>query len=353
MAENLNNIPTNTNNGEQEEMSFLNILNISSLLIINWKWFVLSILLCMGIAYTYLRYTTPVYQATAKVLINDDKDTRARRSSLNTTTLGMMSNSQGVENEMVIISSRSIALDVVKKLKLYTTYTHQGRIVDRLMYKTQPLVVDIDTKSLDALKMPITLNITFEKGKYNIHGQYTVVRKNEFDQNVYEPREIKTTLPNIPARIRTSVGYLTFLINAESTSQMKEGETTIVRIVPPEQAAGAFAGRLAVQQVGKATTILSLTYTDISVGRASDYLQQLVKSYNDDSNNDKNIIAARTEEFINNRLEKINAELGMTEGQLESFKRRNRVVELDMTASNAFSQTTNYDQKLADMSTQI
>jgi capsular exopolysaccharide synthesis family protein len=353
MAENLNNIPTSTNNGEQEEMSFLNILNISSLLIINWKWFVLSILLCMSIAYTYLRYTTPVYQATAKVLINDDKDTRARRSSLNTTTLGMMSHSQGVENEMVIISSRSIALDVVKKLKLYTTYTHQGRIVDRLMYKTQPLVVDIDTKSLDALKMPITLNITFEKGKYNIHGQYTVVRKNEFDQNVYEPREIKTTLPNIPARIRTSVGYLTFLINAESTSQMKEGETTIVRIVPPEQAAGAFAGRLAVQQVGKATTILSLTYTDISVGRASDYLQQLVKSYNDDSNNDKNIIAARTEEFINNRLEKINAELGMTEGQLESFKRRNRVVELDMTASNAFSQTTNYDQKLADMSTQI
>ena len=80
MAENLNNIPTSTNNGEQEEMSFLNILNISSLLIINWKWFVLSILLCMGIAYTYLRYTTPVYQATAKVLINDDKDTRARRS---------------------------------------------------------------------------------------------------------------------------------------------------------------------------------------------------------------------------------------------------------------------------------
>ncbi|MEE1315828.1 MAG: Wzz/FepE/Etk N-terminal domain-containing protein, partial [Prevotella sp.] len=57
------------NNGEQEEMSFLNILNISSLLIINWKWFVLSILLCLGIAYTYLRYTTPVYQATAKVLI--------------------------------------------------------------------------------------------------------------------------------------------------------------------------------------------------------------------------------------------------------------------------------------------
>lgn len=353
MAENVNTNPTGMNNGEQEEMSFLNILNISSLLIINWKWFVLSILLCLGIAYTYLRYTTPVYQATAKVLINDDKDTRSRRSSLNTTTLGMMSNSQGVENEMVIISSRSIALDVVKKLKLYTTYTHQGRIVDRLMYKTQPLVVDIDAKSLEKLKMPITLNIKYEKGKYNIHGQYTVVRKNEYEQNIYEPREINTSLPNIPARIRTSVGYLTFLVNSESTSHMKDGETMIVRIVPPEQAASSFAGRLSVQQVGKATSILSLTYTDISVGRARDYLQQLVKSYNDDSNNDKNIIAARTEEFINNRLEKINAELGMTEGQLESFKRRNRVVELDMTAANAFSQSTSYDQKLADMSTQI
>ena len=61
----------------------------------------------------------------------------------------------------------------------------------------------------------------------------------------------------------------------------------------------------------------------------------------------------RTEEFINSRLEKINAELGMTEGQLESFKRQNRVVEIGMTASNAFSQSTNYDEKLAAMGTQL
>ena len=339
--EELNNNTTAANGytAEVEEESAFNIRNLMAIFILNWKWFVFSILLCLGIAYTYLRYTTPVYQAAAKMLVKDENGGRSsRRSLMSAENLGMMSNSQGIDNEMEIIASRSIALEAVKQLKLYTSYYHEGRIVDRLYYKNQPLTIDLDLPSLEKLNMPINLRITYKAGKYEVHGQYTIVHKGE---RGYEPREINAVLPVIPARIKTSVGFLTFLPNAESTAHMKEGQTLIVNISPLANTAAAFAGKLGVQPTSRSTSILLLTLTDVNVQRATDYLKQLVTSYNEEANNDKNIIAVRTEEFINSRLEKINAELGMTEGQLESFKRQNRVVEIGMTASNAFSQSTN------------
>ena len=351
--EELNNNTTATNGyvAEVEEESAFNIRNLMAIFILNWKWFVFSIILCLGVAYTYLRYTTPVYQAAAKMLVKDENGGRSsRRSLLSAENLGMMSNSQGIDNEMEIIASRSIALEAVKELKLYTSYYHEGRIVDRLYYKNQPLTVDLDLPSLEKLKMPISLRITYKAGKYEVHGKYTIAHKGE---RGYEPREINAVLPVIPARIKTSVGFLTFLPNAESTAHMKEGQTLIVNISPLSNTAASFAGKLGVQPTSRSTSILLLTLTDVNVQRAADYLKQLVTSYNEEANNDKNIIAVRTEEFINSRLEKINAELGMTEGQLESFKRQNKVVEIGMTASNAFSQSTSYDEKLAEMATQL
>ena len=351
--EELNNNTTAANGyvAEVEEESAFNIRNLMAIFILNWKWFVFSIILCLGVAYTYLRYTTPVYQAAAKMLVKDENGGRSsRRSLLSAENLGMMSNSQGIDNEMEIIASRSIALEAVKELKLYTSYYHEGRIVDRLYYKNQPLTVDLDLPSLEKLKMPISLRITYKAGKYEVHGKYTIAHKGE---RGYEPREINAVLPVIPARIKTSVGFLTFLPNSESTAHMKEGQTLIVNISPLSNTAASFAGKLGVQPTSRSTSILLLTLTDVNVQRAADYLKQLVTSYNEEANNDKNIIAVRTEEFINSRLEKINAELGMTEGQLESFKRQNKVVEIGMTASNAFSQSTSYDEKLAEMATQL
>ena len=63
-----------------------------------------------------------------------------------------------------------------------------------------------------------------------------------------------------------------------------------------------------------------LSLNDQIPQRAQDYLRQLVVVYNRQANDDKNEIARRTEEFINSRLEKINAELSTTEGALESCK---------------------------------
>ena len=114
-----------------------------------------------------------------------------------------------------------------------------------------------------------------------------------------------------------------------------EGTKLKVTIVSPHNAAYKYRGGLSVSQTSKTTTIAQLVLSDQIPQRAMDYLKQLAVCYNRQANEDKNEIAVRTEEFINSRLEKINAELGATEGELEAYKKRNRVVELRMSAGQA------------------
>ena len=107
------------------------------------------------------------------------------------------------------------------------------------------------------------------------------------------------------------------------------------------------------EPLSKTTTIARLVVNDVLPQRGIDYLKQVAVVYNRQANEDKNEIAVRTEEFINERLEKINAELGNTDGAIASFKRSNNIVDASSNAGSSLSQTDQADNALADMNTQI
>ena len=112
---------------EKAEKSSINFQLIIRTIILNWYWFILSTIICMGLAAIYLRYTTPTYQTIAKLLIKDQENNK-RQSIANATNLGIMSNSAGIDNEMEIIKSRSVSQDAVRDLKLYVNYSTKGRV---------------------------------------------------------------------------------------------------------------------------------------------------------------------------------------------------------------------------------
>ena len=325
---------------ELEEKSTFDFQTIYTTLILNWKWFVLSLIICLGLAAIYLRYKTPVYQAYAKMLIKDeDNSSRGRNSIMNAATLGTITNSAGIDNEMEILKSRSIAEQAVRDLKLYTTYRTQGRVKETLLYKNQPITVDLDPAHLEKLAAPINLQILCEDNSYHVTG--TVGLAGAIDK----------TIAKLPASLSTSEGTLTFTSN--TTEPVKPGTTLLVTIRSPKVASYKYAGSLSVGQSSKTTTIAQLVLNDEIPQRAVDYLKQLIVCYNRQANEDKNEVAVRTEAFINSRLEKINAELGNTEGQLEAYKRAHNMVELKMNAGQAMSNQSAYDQKLAEANTQV
>ena len=278
---------------EKEESSSLDFQTIYTMLILNWKWFVLSVILCLGCGIIYLRYKTPMYQAQAKLLIKDD-DSNNRGSSksalLNATNLGIMTNSTGIDNEMEILTSLSIAQQAVRDLKLYTTYKAKGKIKDHLLYKTEPIFVDLDPGHLEKLVYPITLSIKRDGNLYKVAGKCTVSAFEETEKAEYP---IEKVLNGIPARIFTRVGTITLNPNMQ-VAAMPDGSTLKVSIVAPKYAAAKYVAALSVSPTSKTTTIAQMVLTDEVPQRAVDYLRQLTVCYNRQANEDKNEITVRT-----------------------------------------------------------
>lgn len=342
MEENKNFVPDSVQ--EQEEKSSFDFQAIYTTLILNWKWFVLSLIICIGAAFIYLRYTPPVYQAYTKMLIKDDEGNNRRGNGLqNMTNLGIISNSNGIDNEMEILASHTLATNAVRDLKLYATYKKRGHITDRLLYLNQPISVDMDPSHLEKLEGTLSLQIEHTDNGFHITGNYDDGYDNEynFDKNI----------SHLPSTIGTKVGILSFTRN--QSVAIPTGFIELVTIMSPNNAAYKFQNALSVSQTSKTTTIAQLVLKDKSRVRAKNYLKQLAIVYNRQANEDKNEVAVRTEEFINGRLEKINAELGTTEGALESYKKRNSVVELKINAGQAVENADEYSQKLAEANTQV
>ena len=338
---------------EQEEKSAIDFQLIYSTLILNWKWFVLSLIVCLGMGYLYLRYTRPQYQATAKLLIKDDDQNKSRGMGnsmiQNAANLGFISNSNGIDNEIEILSAQDLATQAVIDMKCYVSYYHKGTFKDQLVYKEQEVNVDLDLAHLKKLNAPIKLKIEKDGNQYLVTGSYYIPVDAFSSQK--EPVKIEKTLASLPASINTRVGTLSFTKNGNF--KLKDGECLKAIIVTPEMVASGYAKALTVSQTSKTTTIAELVLKDEDPQRSIDYLNTLIKVYNRQANEDKNEISYRTEQFINQRLEKINSELGSTEGQLESYKKRNNVVEMKLNATAAIANSDTYAQKLQEANTQV
>ena len=343
------NMAANSQTAADDQKGFFDLGAIYATLILNWKWFVLSLIICLGAAAIYLRYATPMYQASAKLLIKDsDGRSGSRSNMMSSATLGIVSNSTGIDNEMEILTSHSLAIQAVRDLKLYVEYFSVGKVKDIILYRTQPISVDIDAGHLEKLNRPVSLLIEREGNAYHVTGSYFVPLAND---GASGPYSIDQTFTSFPASISTRAGILYFTTNG--VTPMQEEQQMKVIIQSPKNEAYKYVSRLSVAQTNKSTTIAQLVLTDEMPQRAIDFLSQLAVCYNRQANEDKNEVAVRTEEFINGRLEKINAELGNTEGQLENYKKSNRMVELKMNATQAFSNADAYSQKLSEANTQL
>ena len=288
MEENKNVGLYNVQQENETEKSSFDIRTLYTMVVLNWKWFVLSLVVCLSLAVIYLKFTTPIYQANVKLLIKEDQNNSNGRSSgksqlLTSTTLGIMSNSAGIDNEMVILGSTALASETVKDLKLYVNYWISGRVKNHIIYRTQPVSVDLDGNSLDNLKMPIKLTIKLENGNYHITGTYVYV-PNDPDK-LPEKLKIDRTVARLPFTLNTKVGVLSF--KANPLYAMPTDRSLKVLIVSPKMAGAAYANSMSISQTSKTTTIAELVIKDAVPMRAVDYLRQLSVCYNRQANEDR------------------------------------------------------------------
>ena len=311
-----------------------------------WPWFIVSVIICFCCAFMYLRYSTPVYSTSAKVLIKE-QDGYSRKSSTplsDVMELATINLTSLFDNEIEILKSRTLSKRAVSELGLYITHSQRRKFGhDIQLYKNSPVQVYMTPEEADKLRGKVVIKMLYDGKELTTHITYN----NPKGESVI----LEEKFSELPASLTTDVGNITFT-PADDYIPGKTVEV-VAYIRNPKSAAAGYRSSMSVTPTSKNTTIANITVNNAVPRRAEDFINQLVKVYNEDANDEKNEVAKKTAEFIEERILIINRELGSTESELATFKQRSGLTNLVSDAQIALQEKSRYEQRLAENATQL
>ena len=346
---------TDFNEAQESKEENIDVKELLFKYLIHWPWFVGAVVACLIAAWVYLHISTPVYNISATVLIKDDKKggSAGMLSGLESLGLdGMISSSQNIDNEIEVLRSKTIAKEVVEDLALYISYTDKDEFPSRNIYKTSPVQVSLTPQEADLLEKPMIVEMTLQS-------------QGSMDVNVkIDDDEYQKHFEKLPAVFPTDKGTLAFFLTPDSISSSKRtleettGSEKITRnitatISKPLTVAKWYCKNMTIEPTSKTTSVAVISLKNSNVQRGKDFINKLLEMYNINTNNDKNEVAQKTAEFINERIGIVSKELGSTEKDLESFKRGAGITDLTSDAQIALTGSAEYEKKRVENQTQI
>ena len=334
--------------GEQSEEQ-VNIQELLFRYLIHWPWFVVSIIICIACAWGYLRLTTPIYNISATVLIKDEKKGGGASMSSDLEKMGLegfVSSSSNVDNEIEVLRSKSLAREVVNNLGLFVTYMDEDEFPSKELYHTSPVLVSLTHQEADKLPGRMEINMILQPtGALGV--QITVGEK-----------EYRKQFDKLPAVFPTDEGTIAFFANNDTLSAVCPENITKERHITafinrPFSVLKEYVNSLSIAPTSKTTSVVVISLENTNTRRGRDYINKLLEMYNINANNDKNEVAQKTAEFIDERIGIISKELGSTEQDLENFKRSAGITDLNSEAQIALTGNAEYEKKRVENQTQI
>ncbi|WPY98244.1 GumC family protein [Christiangramia sp. OXR-203] len=306
-----------------------------------WPWFLLAVIVCVALAFTYLKFTTASYNTTASIIIKDEDSKGASSEMSAFVDLGLLSGmgTNSIENEIGILKSRRMMTEVVKALQLNVQYIDESGIPAKEVYLNSPVLVQI--LKLDEQKLK-----DLPESEYS---QFHVSRSaNEFLLTNSGSGKTLKAKPGVPV----DVGFATIVLNpqdegASEVSDLKIQFSTI------EGVASVYRSKVMVNLTDKNSSLIELSLEDPVKAKARDILNQLILEYNREAIEDKNLVARNTAKFIDERLSIINEELDSVETGKEEFKQDNNLTDIQAESSLFIENASEFNKRQQEMGTQV
>ena len=322
-----------------------NVYSLIMRYMVYWPWFVGCIALSLIVSYIYLCYQVPVYSIRSAVLIKEQESQKNKANNTLTAIqdLGMISMTNNFDNELQILKSQTLVKKVVSDLGLYINHSLYRRFgYDTPLYGNEPVKVYMNPEEADQLEGNVEIELEYQP-EQSLEATITYIHNGE-------RKEIRQTFDQLPTALPTDIGVLTF---TPDSIHGKRKSTIKVLISSPEQYASQYCSSMSVEPISKTTTIAQINVRNTVKQRGIDFIYRLVDIYNRDANDEKNEVAQKTAEFIEDRIAIIDKELGNTEEKLANFKQRSRLTDLASDAKMALEETSKYEQQLTENATQI
>jgi len=326
----------------------LNLQDVLEKYVIQWKWFLLGVSICLIIAYIYLRYTEPQYQSFTTILVKDEKKGSMMSELSAFSDLGLTGAiKSNVDNEIEILKSRTLAESTVKKLNLNISLYHVGKFINNDLYENSPIEVNFFNRTKD-----------FYTNKFVFNFVYLSRDLFQLEQEVAPSKSqiILTTRKKFRygELIKTKYGDLIINRTNQNLKFFKENDALVkIQVNPLEDVTASFQSRLNVTSLSKTSSVVSLTFTSPVKKKSEDFLNNLVEIYNEKAVSDKNFISENTSKFISNRLKLISQELGEVEHDVENFKKYNNLTDINTEAKLYIEGSNEYNKKVLETEIQL
>lgn len=336
------NTEQNHNNILEREEN-ISIGDIFHLVFVNWYWFVLSVLVCAGIAFFYVKSSSKMYSRKASVLIRDDSKGGTISESAAFSDLSLFGGKRNVDNEVLVFQSRHLMEEVAQRLHLDMSYKVKNGLRHDELYTQAPIAVSFpESEERQIIEMEV---IPVDSAMVRLANLVLKVGTEElFFEEVIEVHLNDTVLTSVGPVVVTPTLYYTDTFYGKPISVVKSNMEKVVE---------SYRNKLKVSLASKTATIINLVLDDVSTARAEDVLNMLIAVYNEDVINDKNQIAVNTSKFINERLIIIERELGSVDANIESFKRENQLTDITSETGMYLQNTSRYKQEGLSLENQL
>lgn len=319
----------------------VNIGNVLSIALRFWYWIVLSVIICMGLAILHVKRTVPIYTRTCAVIIRDDAASAVGTTSVDLSDIGVGMTNTILSDEMATLKSPDLMEQVVKKLHLTVNYSSPGSFHNNVLYGSNlpitvafPDIPDDETASMKVMVSP--------------DGKLTVENLVVNGKPMVLPAD---GLPGFGSVIGTPSGRIII----SKTPFFREGTPYEVNVYRStlEAATNAFEGEIAVEQANKQSNVVEIICNDASIQRGDEILTSLVNAYNQDWIKGKAEVVAVTSNFITDRLNILEGELGSVDSEISSFKSTNLIPDLSQASSMYMQQSNSVSNQIMALSNQL
>ncbi len=299
-----------------------------------WKWFLLSFLTFFALTFLYLRYATNTYKVNATIKIANSKEQNALKEIDRVNDYGLFKQDHNsVQDEIQVISSRSLITKVVEKLNLNVQCYIQGSIKELEIYENPPLTINFleNDSILKNVDTTFTLNVVSS-------SQFTLKNRNNnfsFGDNVRMPFGDIILTPNF------------------DQEEMKVGKNITVKISPVEKVASYYNEKIKITTSGLNSSIINLELDEAVTNKGIDILNSLINEYNTLVIGNKNAVVKATSDFINNRLQDVSQELSEVDLTSESIKQDNRLTDLNSQSSIFLQTERNLENQITATTTEM
>lgn len=322
-----------------------------------WKWFILSLIICITIAAIYLRYTLPKYEVKTSVLFKDDSKGSGSVEMNVFNDMSIITQKNNIDNILELLKNSVIIEKTVTELGLYTSYTsintipliqktginryfpNFGRYREKVLYGDEcPVLISLPDSTLKYFTGQVVFEVLMHPyGLYEFSGTYA---EKKF---------------NIKASFSDKKVMLPFGVVNIKRGNIKLSKDMLIEVAihQPSNVANYFLSQMKMVLASKTGSVVDLSFICSNENLGKDFIRKFIEVYNREEMNEKIEMANKTSQLIEEHLNALSSELSSVESQAEKYKQSQGITDLASQSDLFNNQTADVEQKRLEIETQL